>query len=64
MSVSFGAHISDDARKKLKLHQDAYGFHNASDALEDVIKKMPTPKPVEKPAVIDPDQTTLLEHEK
>ena len=65
MTVSLGAHISDSSRAKLKLYQEVYKFRNVSDALEDVLTKMPTPEPVEEPVedVVDPNQTTLSEHE-
>ena len=58
-TVSLSAHISQKLRDKLKLYQDVNGFRNVSDALGDVLEKMPMPKSKEKPAEPDPDQTTL-----
>lgn len=58
-TVSLGAHINQKLRDKLKLYQDVNGFHNVSDALGDVLEKMPMPKSKEKPKEPDPDQTIL-----
>ena len=61
MTVSLSAHISEKSREKLKLYQDINGFHNVSDALEDVLEKMPKPVPVKKNRELDPNQKTLSE---
>jgi len=62
MTVSVGAHISDVARKKLKTYQDANEFKNVSDALEDILTKMPEPVPKKTRAEPDPAQTSLSDH--
>jgi hypothetical protein len=46
----------------LKLYQEVHEFKNVSDAVEDILAKMPEPVPKKKRAEPDPDQTTLTEH--
>lgn len=59
MTVSFSAHISNDAREKLKAYQDVYEFKNASDALEHLIKHTKVPEPKKRPTEPDPNQSIL-----
>lgn len=63
MTVSLSAHISQESRDKLKLYQDVNEFKNVSDAVEDILTKMPEPVPKKTRAEPDPSQTTLAEHE-
>ena len=62
MTVSVGAHISDDARKKLKTYQEAHEFKNVSDALEHLIDHTKLPEAKNKPDEPDPAQTSLSDH--
>lgn len=63
MTVSLSAHISQESRDKLKLYKEVHEFKNVSDAVEDILTKMPEPVPKKKRAEPDPNQTTLTEHE-
>jgi len=58
VTVSLSAHISQSSRDKLKLYQRIYGFRNASDAIEDILSKMPVPTKKDR-NVDDPNQTKL-----